>query len=565
MPPVPNSNQPSQTDPLPAPEAASQSGDALLDPASAPQPVTCLPAWSVKNLPAPPPLAWRDWTRFIGPGIVMMGIQIGGGEWLFGPEITAKYGGGLMWIASVAIILQVFYNIECGRYALYCGEPVMTGFLRKRPGPMFWVSVILILNSAALIPGLSTHGAAIIASLYLDRPPGNNPEDRFVVTALAYACLLGVALPVLVGGKVYNMLQTVMTAKVVVVLGFCLIVGICFVSPHNWANVFSGFLKFGEVPIADGAGGETTVNAFRYYWTEGAWPAVALGNIAVLGAFAGYAGGGGLANSTYSNYVRDKGWGMGSQVGAIPSAVGGRNISLSHVGAIFPLTAENLHRWKGWWRYILTDQVLVWGPGCFMGMALPALLSLQFAEASPLHGNAAKLDWAQALITADGMRHTAWYLTNGAQIMWVITLLVGLMVMLPSQMSVVDDFSRRWTDIIWSANRRVRESMRDDQVKYIYYFLLFSYVLWSLVCAYLFSRFGSPKLMGVVIANLNNLAIGLTSFQLLWINRTLLPKPLKPRWYQQLGVFGCGLFYLGLFLLVIVAKVVPEIRAAFHD
>ena len=40
-------------------------------------------------------------------------------------------------------------------------------------------------------------------------------------------------------------------------------------------------------------------------------------NIAMLGAFAGYAGGGGLSNSTYSNFVRDKGWGMGSRVGAI--------------------------------------------------------------------------------------------------------------------------------------------------------------------------------------------------------------------------------------------------------
>ena len=35
-------------------------------------------------------------------------------------------------------------------------------------------------------------------------------------------------------------------------------------------------------------------------------------NIVVIGAFAGYAGGGGLSNSTYSNFVRDKGWGMGS-------------------------------------------------------------------------------------------------------------------------------------------------------------------------------------------------------------------------------------------------------------
>ena len=127
-------------------------------------PTTCLPTWGVAELPDPPPLSWRHWTRFIGPGIVMMGIQIGGGEWLFGPEITARYGGGLMWIATVAIVLQVFYNIECGRYARYCGEPVFTGFMRCRPGPMFWMGLVMLLNISSLIPGLSTHAAAMLAS-----------------------------------------------------------------------------------------------------------------------------------------------------------------------------------------------------------------------------------------------------------------------------------------------------------------------------------------------------------------------------------------------------------------
>ena len=70
-----------------------------------------------------------DVAGFIGPGIVMCGIQLAGGEWLLGAEITARYGGSLMWIASVAIIGQVFYNMECGRYALYTGEPVFTGFM----------------------------------------------------------------------------------------------------------------------------------------------------------------------------------------------------------------------------------------------------------------------------------------------------------------------------------------------------------------------------------------------------------------------------------------------------
>src|SRR5262245_37489073 len=45
-------------------------------------PETCLPPWDVAELPEPLALHWRHWTRLIGPAIVMMGIQIGGGEWL---------------------------------------------------------------------------------------------------------------------------------------------------------------------------------------------------------------------------------------------------------------------------------------------------------------------------------------------------------------------------------------------------------------------------------------------------------------------------------------------------
>lgn len=522
-----------------------------------------LPPWDVAELPEPQPLSWRHATRFIGPGIVMMGIQIGGGEWLFGPEITARYGGGLMWIATVAILLQVFYNIECGRYALACGEPIFTGFLRTRPGPLFWVGVMLLLNLGALIPGLSTHGAALLASLYLDRPPG--PDDRVLVTILAYVCLLGVAAPVLVGGKVYNMLQAVMTAKVVIVLTFCLLIGVFCVRPAHWASVFGGFFQFGNVPVADGQGGETVTNAGRYYLEQGEWPIVALANIAVLGAFAGYAGGGGLSNSTYSNFVRDKGWGMGRLVGAIASAVGGRHVTLSHVGKTFPPDEENLRRWRGWWRYILTDQWLVWAPGCFMGMALPALLSLEFAQHSELYGAREKMEWAQALITADGLRHAPGYAPVVTRVLWIAALFTGLMVMLPSQMSIVDDFSRRWTDAIWSANRHVRDRMRPDQVHWIYYAILGSYVFWTLICATLFSLYGTPKLMTLVIANLNNVAIGLTSFHVLWVNHRLLPAPLRPRWYNSLGLVGCGLFYLGMAALVFFEKQWPVLRGHIAD
>jgi hypothetical protein len=613
-------------------------------------PESCLPAWEVDELPEPKPLGLRNLTGFIGPGIVMCGIQIGGGEWLFGPAITAKYGGGLMWIATVAIICQCFYNIECGRYALYTGEPVFTGFMRTKPGPAFWVSVAMLISIGALIPGLSTNAAVLLVSMHLDRPPataevaagaeirvvetdseGNRkseqlairegqdapvrieevetgfvlsgraipgsiiqlirphpdkpdtdgdplydashdpvsvpvsedgtwvvdrPDDTFLVNTMAYLCLAVVVLPVLVGGKVYNVLQVVMTAKVAAVLSFCLVIGLFYVSPQGWYDVFSGFLKFGNLPVEGDDGKETVVNVFGYFAETGAWPLIAMGNIALLGAFAGYAGGGGLSNSTYSNFVRDKGWGMGSKVGAIASAVGGRDVKLSHLGKVFLVTEESLRRWKAWWKYIITDQVFIWAPGCFMGMALPALLSIEYAEKSSMFGKNG-ISYSQPLISAHGIRAG-----EGSDLLWFAALFVGLMIFLPSQMAIVEDFSRRWTDMIWSGNQRVRENMKSDKVKYVYYSILGAYVLWSFIAATIFLNFGNaPTVMVTVIANLNNVALGLTAFHVLWINKTFLPKELQPRWYNQLGISLCGIFYFGLAVLVFVAKVMPMLNS----
>ena len=520
-------------------------------------PKTMLPAWGVDDLPEPQSLSWRSWKRFVGPGIVMCGIQIAGGEWLVGPDITARYGGSLMWIATVAILGQLFYNIECGRYALYTGEPVMTGFMRNWPGPLGWITFIFLLSFGAFIPAMSTNAASVVVAMYLDRAP--MIEDAHLVKTVAYVLLGLVTLPILIGGKIYNMLQVIFATKVFVVLGFCLIVGILFVSPENWFKVFSGFLKFGHVPVNDDQGNEVVVNAFGHFLQTGAFPAIALGNIALLGAFAGYAGGGGLSNATYSNYVRDKGWGMGAKVGAIPSLVGGRKLTLSHVGKVFPLNSDNLSRWKAWWKYILTDQILIWAPGCFMGMALPGLLSIQFAEFSTLYERKADLDWAQAMISADGVRNG---LQNPAlsQGLWTLTLVVGLFVLLPSQLAIVEAFSRKWTDIFWSGSKRLRNRMAEDRVKTVYYGFLFFYVAWSYFCAWLFNTYGSPKLMFLVIANFNNLALGLTAFVLLAINVRFLPPQLRPRWFSRVGLSLCGLFYLSLALLVFLEKQWPVIQ-----
>jgi hypothetical protein len=529
--------------------------------AAAQLPQTCLPTWEVADLPEPLPIEWKHWTRMIGPAIVMMGMQIGGGEWLLGPEVTAKYGGGLMWLATIAILLQVFYNMECGRYALYSGEPIFTGFLRTRPGPKFWVTFFLLLSIGGVVPGLAFNSASVLGALWLDRPPVE--ADRGFILAIAYGCLVLVVLPVLFGGKIYNTLQAIMSIKVLVVLGTTFVLGVWLVSPESWWNVFSGFAKFGSVPTIDEAGNPVAVNVFAAWFAGERSPVIDLAGIATIAGFAGVAGGGGLGNSMYSNYVRDKGWGMGSLVGAIPSAVGGQQISLSHLGKVFLPTLENLKRWPGWWRYILVEQWMIWTPGCFVGMALPALLSMQFARYSSLADISPKerFGWSQAVISADGIRNYPLLPEGLAHPLWFLVLFVGLMVLLPSQMSVVEDVCRRWTDVIWSANRHVRETMQHGQVKFIYYSLLAGYVAWCCISLYLFGWYGTPKLMFLVVANINNVAIGVTSFHLLWVNTHYLPPQLRPRWYQRVPLAGCGLFYLGLAALVFRVEQWPIIQS----
>src|SRR6185436_18904122 len=95
----------------------------------------------------------------LGPGLLMGGSAIGGGEWLVGPKLTALYGGSLLWLATISILGQMIYNIEISRYALYSGEPIFTAKCRTLPHPMFWVVVYLFLDFGTFFPYLAANAA----------------------------------------------------------------------------------------------------------------------------------------------------------------------------------------------------------------------------------------------------------------------------------------------------------------------------------------------------------------------------------------------------------------------
>jgi hypothetical protein len=238
---------------------------------------------------------------------------------------------------------------------------------------------------------------------------------------------------------------------------------------------------------------------------------------ATIVAFIGIAGAGGLANTLFSNYSRDKGWGMGARVGAIPSAIGGRTIALSHVGEVFDVDAANLARWRGWIRHVVRDQG-IFVVCSFIGMALPCMMSLQFIR------NARVSSHAIAGMTAQGMANEY---PSYADLFWTLTLLCGFLVLAPGQVSVSDQIARRWTDIIWSSSAWAKR-MSGTQVKYLYYAILGIYCLWGLfILAYISNPFRILQIGAV----LGNVALGASCLQAWYANRVLLPRALQPHWF----------------------------------
>jgi hypothetical protein len=402
-----------------------------------------MPQWDTGELIDAPRFKWRNILALIGPGVVMGAAAIGGGEWLAGPQVTARYGPTLLWVAAVSILIQVLYNIEISRYTLYSGEPIFTGKFRIPPGPMVWMVLYLLLDWGSLAPYLAMNAASPLMTIFQGKIPDPNDESiKLYVKIIASAIFGCCALPLIFGGKVYNSLKVIMSFKLVTVIGFLLFLMFFYSYSSTWWGIASGFFRVGNVPVErgedlngngvldegedfDGDGhldvvepllpftvdtngdgkpdawekdaqgnpiryidldhdgirdGANVENAFQSLATKGTFPKVNWTLIAMIAGLAAIAGNGGLTNTPISNFTRDQGWGMGHHVGAIPSMVGGQGITLSHVGCVFDVNAESLPRWRQWYYHVVRDQTLAWMLACFIGVGLPSVLSVGFLQ-----------------------------------------------------------------------------------------------------------------------------------------------------------------------------------------
>lgn len=523
-----------------------------------------MPRWDAGVLPEAPIFRNKNWAMLIGPGLVLGASAIGGGEWLTGPTITAQFGGSLLWLCTLSILGQVIYNIEISRYTLYCGEPIFTGKFRTLPGPMFWMMLYLILDLGSILPYLASNAAIPAAAMWLGRLP-NTETDGFLLKFLGCLIFASVFLPLSIGGKVYNSMKAVMTFKLITVVGFLLFLAVFYSDTSTWAEIFGGFFKFGNVPIKAATPDDPNVDNVFMAWAQGRSIALDLSIVGFLAAMAGISGNGGLTNTPMSNYTRDQGWGMGAHVGAIPSIVGGHAIELSHVGMVFSTEdQQSVQRWKGWLWHVMREQWFLWMPACFLGIALPSMLSVQFLPKRTVLAD----KWLAAGMTAKGVQDAvgdsvadwgssfAWIGPS----FWYMTLFCGLLVLGTSMASTADGVLRRWVDVFWTALPFLRK-WDTRHIGRLYFGVLCVYLLFGLI---MLTLVPGDKLLTLATGILYNYALGFSCFHVLYVNRTLLPKVIQPGWFQQTGLVLGGI-YFSTMAIVSTTQELPKLVAMVQE
>ena len=478
-----------------------------------------LPPWEVGDLADPPEFTWRNIFKTIGPGVILLGTSIGSSEWLLGPAVTARYGGFLLWLIPVSIVLQAIINTESIRYTMYTGEPIYTGFMRTAPGSQFWVVFYITIAFFQLIwPGWVSAAATALTALFIGDMP--TAEHAYLIKIFGVVWFLFVALVIIFGDKIERTLEKIQWFFIVTILLFLITIISFYTDSQTYGAAFIGLTNFGVI----------TSNLDWF----------------LICAFVSDAGAGGVINGAVSNWYRDKGIGMGRAVGYIPALIGGRKFTLRRTGRVFRLTPENRRRWRDWWKFIDIDQYLIWGVGCFLGIMLPALMTLQFIPSGTEFANQFGIAVYQAQYIV---------FATGNEFLWNITLLIGFWILFSTQIGITDAFVRMITDMIWTSS--AGDSSQGD-VRFIYYGVFFAFSLSGTLILLLEVQ---PLLLILLSANMAGLNMTIISLHTLYVNRKFLPAELKPPLWREFVVVMGAIFY-GFLFYKTVAELITRLFLA---
>ncbi|SDY36552.1 Mn2+ and Fe2+ transporters of the NRAMP family [Micromonospora pattaloongensis] len=445
-------------------------------------PTRHVPGVAVRDLPEPPRSAWR----IIGPGVVAAGVGLASGEFILFPYIASQVGLVFLWAAAIGLITQWFLNMEIERYTLATGETALTGFSRFW---RHWGLVFAIMTYFAnLWPGWASSSATMVTYLF-------GGDAAWI--AVGMLLLIGVTLTL--APVIYVALERVEFVKVGLVVLFIGVAVVFAISADAWR----------ELPRA------VTAPAFP---TE-------LGFALMLSALV-FAGAGGGQNLVQSNWIRDKGFGMGAYVPRLVSPVTGREEAAPDTsGYVFEPTAENLGRWRRWWRVANSEQLLTFLLISFVTIGLMSMLAYSTVHGVPGLANSV------SFLNVEGERLTESVAPWFGTLFWVI----GAVSLFAAAMGIVDYTSRLAADVLKTSYlRRMSESR-------IYFGLVWGLVL--LGCVILLSGFDQPLPLLVISACVGGLMMFLYSILLLVLNRRVLPAQIRPRAYRVVAlIWAVALF-----------------------
>ncbi len=423
-----------------------------------------LPVREIREMPEPP----RNYWRLVGPGIVAGGVGLSSGEFVLWPFISSQVGLVLLWGAFVGVVTQFFLNMEVERYTLATGETAVTGFNR------FWRIGGSCLRSWA--------------TSRISGPGGPSVPPRWRVISLAASpTIIAIVSLVVIGFSltfapvIYVALERLIFVKVAAVL-VLVVLGVAFaIEPESWQALPAAFTDIGTIPPGS--------------------------NVALVFGAIAFAGSGGAQNLCQSNWIRDKGFGMGQYVPRLVSPVTGTP-EAKHVTAtsyIFETTPTNMARWQSWWRFANVEQVFSFVLVTVVTIGLTSLLAHSTLFGEPdLPNNVSFLQIeAQQLERSVGR----WF--------GVLFLAIGAFSLFGSAMGIIDYTSRLAADILKTTYiPRVSESRT-------YFWLVWGMV--GLGCTILLAGMSQPLTLLVISASTGGTMMFLYSFMLIALNRKMLP------------------------------------------
>jgi hypothetical protein len=434
------------------------------------------------ELPEPP----ASTRHIVGPGIVAAGVGLASGEFILYPFIASQVGLVFVWAAFVGLITQFFINMEIERYTLATGETVLTGF--SRLGRHWGVFFVLLAMLANLWPGWATSAATLTTYLI-----GGS------VAWIATGMLLAIGAILTLSPVVYRALEHTQLLKVLLV-GFLVIVAAAFAIPDGiWADTPRGLADV-QLPVDE------------------------LGWALLLGALA-YAGAGGGQNLCQSNWIRDKGLGMGKHAPRIVSPLTGEPVAHSGTGWRFDIDDESLSRWSRWWRLANIEQLSTFVTISFVTILFTSILA--FATLSGSEGLPRDISFLR--IEGDALSASVgpWF----GRLFWF----VGAFSLFAASLGIVDYTSRLAADTIRTVYwRGGRESV------------IYAVVVWVMVLTsvtIIAAGLDAPLVLLVTSACVAAFMMFIYSALLIVLNRRMLPAELRPAPYRVASlVWAVALF-----------------------